>query len=112
MLKIQIIAITLLAVILLFAFGAQYSTSALFGGFSVIVGSYLASLISKKSIDQENASAVLINLLKAEAVKIITIVLLLFLAFKFYSHLVPFALIGGLAVTAIFSGAALSKLNV
>lgn len=112
MLKIQLIAITILAIILFFMFGAQYATSALLGGFAVIVGSFFASLISKKSIDQQNASAVLINLLKAEAVKIVTIVFLLFLAFKFYLHLIPFALIGGLAVTAIFSGAALSKLNV
>lgn len=112
MLKIQLIAVSVLSVVMLTVFGVNESVSSVLGGASVIIGSYLASLISKKSVNVEDASAVLINLLKAEAVKIFTIILSLFLIFKFYTLLVPFALIAGLAATAIFSGAALSKLNV
>jgi ATP synthase protein I len=112
MLKIQLIAVSALSVVMLLVFGVNESVSSVLGGASVILGSYLASLISKKSVNVEDASAVLVNLLKAEAVKIFTIILSLFLVFKFYALLVPFALIAGLAATAIFSGAALSKLNV
>jgi ATP synthase protein I len=54
---------------------------------------------------------VLIRLLKAEAVKIVIIVLLLWLTFKFYSGLVPLALIIGLAGAALFSGAAIFAMN-
>ncbi len=112
MLKIQLIAVCALSVILFIFVGVNASVSGLFGGASVIVGSYIASLISKKSVNAETGSAVLVNLLKAEAAKILVIIVLLFLVFKLYAALVPFALIAGLAVTAIFSGAALTKLNV
>jgi ATP synthase protein I len=44
-------------------------------------------------------------MLKAEAVKILVIALLLFLTFKLYQQLVPIALILGLAASAILSGA-------
>jgi ATP synthase protein I len=54
---------------------------------------------------------VLINMLKAEAVKIVLIALLLLIAFKLYKQLVPMALMAGLAASALFSGAALSKLK-
>lgn len=40
------------------------------------------------------------------------IIVLLVIVFSFYKQLVPFALIAGLAAAALFSGAALSKLNV
>lgn len=112
MLKIQLIAIAVLAAVLLVFVGVEASVSSVMGGISVVVGSFLASLMAKKKTDQTSGSAVLINLLKAEAVKIFTIIVLLFLVFKLYVDLVPFALIGGLAATALFSGVALSKLNV
>jgi ATP synthase protein I len=50
-------------------------------------------------------------MLKAEAVKILVIAVLLFLVFKLYQQLVPVALIAGLAAAALFSGAALAKVN-
>jgi ATP synthase protein I len=112
MLKIQLIAVIVLAAVLWVVFGLNASISAILGGMSVILGAYAASLVSKKKVNTQDASAVLINLLKAEAVKIVVIVVLLLIIFKTFTALVPFALIAGLAATALFSGAALSKLNV
>jgi ATP synthase protein I len=112
MLKIQLIAVIVLAAVLWVVFGLNASVSAILGGMSVILGAYAASLVSKKKVNTQDASAVLINLLKAEAVKIVVIIVLLLIIFKTFTALVPFALIAGLAATALFSGAALSKLNV
>lgn len=57
------------------------------------------------------AGSALLSLLKAEAVKIFVIALVLLVIFKFYEELVPLALIGGLACAALISGAALRTLD-
>lgn len=112
MLKIQLVATLAVALVMYFASGAHAALSAVFGGLSVVVGAYLASLVAKRGANKTDASAILINLLKAEAVKILMIIVILVIVFSFYKQLVPFALIAGLAAAALFSGAALSKLNV
>ena len=60
---------------------------------------------------RSQAGAILIAMLKGEAVKIFVIALLLFITFKVYSDLVPMALIIGLAASAILSGAAFFGLD-
>ena len=51
-------------------------------------------------------------LLRAEAIKIIAIAVLLLLIFKLYaSNLVPAALIAGLAVAALLSGIGIMRVN-
>lgn len=112
MLKIQLVATLAVAVVMYFASGFPAALSAIFGGLSVVVGAYMASLVAKRGANKTDASAILINLLKAEAVKILMIIVILVIVFSFYKQLVPFALIAGLAAAALFSGAALSKLNV
>ncbi|MDP2152063.1 MAG: ATP synthase subunit I [Methylotenera sp.] len=112
MLKIQVIATIAVAVIMFFFFDVHGLISATLGGSSVVIGAYVASLIAKRGANKTDASAILINLLKAEAVKILMIIVVLVIVFSFYKQLVPFALIAGLAAAALFSGAALSKLNV
>ena len=112
MLKIQVIATAVIAVVALVLAGFNAAISAVLGGGSVIVGAYAASIIARRSENKNDASAILINFLKAEAVKILVIVVLLFITFVVFKQLVPFALIAGLAAAALFSGAALSKLNV
>ena len=67
--------------------------------------------LAKRSEGKEDPTAILVNLLKAEAIKILVIIILLVITFNVYKQLVPFALIAGLAAAAIFSGAALSKLK-
>lgn len=112
MLKIQLVATLVVAVIALFVSGLNASISAILGGACVLLGASAAAMIAKRSANNKDASAILVNLLKAEAVKILVIIGLLVIIFKVYTQLVPFALIAGLAAAAIFSGAALSKLKV
>lgn len=109
MLLIQLIATLIVSVVAFFISGLHACISALLGGGSVLLGASAAALVAKRSVESKNASSVLINLLKAEAIKIILIILLLIIIFKFYKELVPLALIAGLAAAALFSGAALSK---
>lgn len=112
MLKIQLVATLIVAIIALFVAGLNAGISAMLGGACVLLGASAAAMIAKRSANKEDPSAILINLLKAEAVKIFVIIILLVMVFKLYQQLVPFALIAGLAAAALFSGAALSKLKV
>lgn len=111
MLRSQIIATLVVAGIASVISGLFAGISALAGGMCVVIGALVASKIAQRSDRKTDASAILINLLKAEAVKILVIVVLLFITFKVYKQLVPFALIAGLAAAALFSGAAISKLD-
>ena len=112
MLKIQCIATLAVSAVAFFLSGINAGLSAALGGASVIVGAYVASKVANRGKDKNDPSAILINLLKAEAVKILVIIALLLITFVVFKQLVPFALIAGLAAAALFSGAALSKLNV
>ncbi len=109
MLQWQLSATFVVVIIALIVSGMHAAISALAGGLAVTVGAYFASKIAQRS--SKEAATVLVNLLKAEAVKIVIIVVLLFITFKVYRQLVPFALIAGLAAAALFSGAAMSKLD-
>jgi ATP synthase protein I len=109
MLQWQLSATAVVMVIAMIVSGLHAGISVLAGGLSVTVGAFFASKIAQRS--SKEAATVLVNLLKAEAVKIIIIVVLLFITFKVYKQLVPFALIAGLAAAALFSGAAMSKLD-
>jgi len=112
MLKIQIVATLTVAAFILFISGMHASISAVLGGASVVLGACAAVAVAKRSENNKDAPAILINLLKAEATKILVIIVLLVIIFKLYKQLVPFALIAGLAAAALFSGAALSRLKV
>jgi ATP synthase protein I len=110
------ISVSVMSFILAESFGVvsgQYAAiSALAGGMSAVLGGLAGALIARSGDKKNNAGAILITMLKAEAVKIFVIALLLFLTFKLYSeHLVPIALIVGLAASAILSGAAFFGLD-
>jgi len=107
MLRWQLIATMVVAVLALVVSGLHASVSAIAGGFSVVVAAFVASKVAQRN--HKEASAILINMLKAEAIKILLIVILLFVIFKVYKQLVPMALIAGLAAAALFSGAAMAK---
>jgi ATP synthase protein I len=109
MLHLQLIATAVVALASLLISGSNAGISALLGGLAVIIGAFAGAKIAQRS--KQDATAVLINLLKAEAVKIIVIFALLLVVFKVYKQLVPFALIIGLAAAALVSGAAMSKLD-
>jgi ATP synthase protein I len=109
MLRLQLIATAVVALASLLISGSNAGISALLGGLAVMIGAFAGAKIAQRS--KQDATAVLINLLKAEAVKIIVIFALLLVMFKVYKQLVPFALIVGLAAAALVSGAAMSKLD-
>lgn len=111
MLRWQISVTLLVATIAFFLAGLHAALSVILGGLAVVCGVFVASKIAKRSEGKTEASAILINLLKAEAVKILVIVVVLFITFKIYKQLVPMALIVGLAGAALFSGAAMAKLD-
>lgn len=90
--------------------GVNAAISAFAGGACVIVGGY-AGMMMAQGPSGESPGAVLISLLKAEAVKVLVIALLLLVTFKYYQGLVPLALIGGLAGSALASGAGLRTVN-
>ena len=106
----QFIITVLISGVSLLVAGVSAAISAFAGGASVIVGSYAGLLVvRKKGVD--SAGAVLITLLKAEAIKVLVIAMLLLATFKYYQGLVPLSLIGGLAGSALASGAGLRAVN-
>ncbi|HEY0268541.1 MAG TPA: ATP synthase subunit I [Methyloradius sp.] len=117
MAKWQIMATVAVALVAGYFAGLHGALSALAGGGSAIAGGFAASIIARrgehnKEAKNKEAAAILVSLLKAEAVKILTIIILLFITFKIYTaHLVPWALILGLAAAAIVSGMAVTALN-
>ena len=109
MLRLQLIATAIVVIVSLLISGMHAGLSALLGGLAVIIGAFFGSKIAQRN--NKDATAVLMNLLKAEAVKVIVIFVLLLIVFNVYKQLVPFALIAGLAAAALVSGAAMSKLD-
>jgi ATP synthase protein I len=109
MLRSQLLATVAVAVIAFVISGINASLSAIAGGLSVILATFIASkvAISKRT----DAASVLGSMLKAELIKIVLIILFLFITIKGYKELVPWALIIGLAAAAIISGAAMGKRN-
>ena len=109
MLRLQLIATIVVAILALAITGAHAGLSAVLGGGAVIIGAFFGAKIAQRN--KQEATAALINLLKAEALKVTVIFVLLLIVFKVYKQLVPFALIVGLAAAALVSGAAMSKLD-
>ena len=109
MLRLQLIASAVVAIASLVISGLHAGLSAVLGGGAVMLGAFVGSKIAQRN--NKDATAILVNLLKAEAIKILIIIVLLFVTYKIYKQLVPFALIAGLATAALVSGAAMSQLD-
>jgi ATP synthase protein I len=109
MLRLQLSATVVVALLALVVSGVNASLSALAGGLSVIIAAYIASKVAVSK--RQDAVSVLGSMLKAELIKIFLIILFLFITIKGFKALVPWALIIGLAVAAIISGAAMGKRN-
>ena len=106
----QIIITVLISGVSLLVAGMNAAISALAGGSSVIVGGYAGMLIAQRP-NGGAPGAVLVTLLKAEAIKVLVVAMLLLAVFKYYQGLVPLSLIGGLAGSALASGAGLRAVN-
>jgi ATP synthase protein I len=108
--KILIIEI-ILALVLLFLMNWHASLSLLLGGLSVLVGILVSAPIAYRKQNADKPSGIVFNALKAEAIKILTIVIMLWLVFRFYDYKIPFVIVIGLGIAALFSGVALTKLE-
>ena len=81
-------------------------------GFGAVLGGFVLSFpIAKINVKGQPASSVIVNIIKAELVKLIFIIVALWLGFKFYTDIQPFGLVLGLAISALMSGLAISKLD-
>ena len=111
-LKKLVLASFVTAVIVFVFFGMHAGISLLLGAVPVIVGLLVSSPIAYKSRDTKKASTIVMSALKAEAVKILIIIFLLWLVFKFYEQIVPLANICGVIIAAIVSGIGVTKLEI
>ena len=107
----QIIVLSLLFVSSSYIYSIELALSIVLGFVAVIVGIVISTPLAKLKTKGLSASSVLVNILKAELVKLGVIILLLWLSFKFYSNLIPFGLMLGLIISALMSGLAISKLD-
>jgi ATP synthase protein I len=98
------------AIILGFIFTIHAGLSLLAGIMPVVLGVVVASPIANKK-NKDNPASIVINALKAEAIKILLILVVLWLEFKFYSDLVPMALVFGLIAAALISAIAISNID-
>jgi ATP synthase protein I len=92
-------------------FGLHAGISVLSGALVVIIGLIVSIPIANKSRETNKASSIVMDALKAEGVKILIIILLLWVIFNFYEDKVPLAIVFGLAIAAIFSGIGLTKIE-
>ena len=106
----QIIITALISVFSLSVAGMNAAISAIAGGASVIVGGFAGMMMARRP-NGGTPGAILFSLLKAEVIKVIVIAMLLLVTFKYYRGLVPLYLIGGLAGSALASGAGLRAVN-
>lgn len=106
----QIIITVLITGVSLLVAGVNAAISAFAGGASVIIGG-AAGMMMVRNPSSAAPGAILITLLKAEAIKVLVIAMLLLVTFKYYQGLVPLSLIGGLAGSALASGAGLRAVN-
>lgn len=106
----QIITTVFLAIAAWVLAGKHAAASALVGGASVMAGGY-AGMATVRRHSHPTPGMILVALLKAEVIRVAVIAALLLAAFKLYKGLVPLALIGGLTVAVLISGAVLRTLG-
>ncbi len=86
------------------------AVSALLGGAVALLGGFVGVLMVR-SREGISPASLIVTMLKAEAIKVMVISLSLLAVFKFYNGLVPWALICGLAVAVLVSGAGLGAVG-
>ena len=111
MLLRQAIVASVLFLFLVYYYSLALGLSLLIGFGAVLGGFVLSFPIAKINVKGQPASSVIVNIIKAELVKLIFIIVALWLGFKFYMDIQPFGLVLGLAISALMSGLAISKLD-
>jgi ATP synthase protein I len=112
MMKKLHIIVLVVALIVFFIAGFAAAISVVLGAMCVTLGIIFSAPIAYKVKGTVAASKVVTDALKGELVKILTIVLSLAGIFIFITAIVPIFIILGLAIAAIFSGIAISKVDI
>ena len=107
MIRSQLLATAVVAIVAFVASGMNAGLSAIAGGLAVTLAAFIAAKVAISK--RKDAASVLGSMLKAELIKIVLVVLFLYITFREFEALVPWALIIGLAAAAIISGSAISK---
>ena len=110
MMKKLHIIVLVVALIVFFIAGFTAAISVVLGAMCVTLGIIFSAPIAYKAKGAVAASKVVTDALKGELVKILTIVVSL--AGIFITAIVPIFIILGLAIAAIFSGIAISKVDI
>ena len=106
----QIIITVFISGVSLLVAGMNAAISAIAGGASVIVGGFAGMMMARRP-NGGTAGTILFSMLKAEVIRLLVIAVILLVTFKYYQGLVPLSLIGGLAGSALASGAGLWTVN-
>ena len=109
--KLHVIVLVV-ALIVFFIAGFTAAVSVVLGALCVTLGITLSAPIAYREKGEITASRVVTDALKGELVKILTIIASLAAIFIFITAIVPMFLILGLAIAAIFSGLAITKVDI
>ena len=112
MMKKLLIIVMVVTLIVFFIAGFTAAISVVLGAMCVTLGIIFSAPIAYKAKGNVAASKVVTDALKGELVKILTIVVSLAGIFIFITAIVPIFIILGLAIAAIFSGIAISKIDI
>ena len=112
MMKKLHIIIFLVALIVFFISGLTAAISVILGAMCVTLGLILSAPIAYRAKSEATASKIIADALKGELIKILTIIGALAVIFIFITAIVPMFIILGLAIAAIFSGLAISKVEI
>ena len=112
MMKTLHIIVLVVALIVFFIAGFTAAISVVLGAMCVSLGIIFSAPIAYKAKGDMAASKIVTDALKGELVKILTIIVTLAGIFIFITAIVPIFIILGLAIAAIFSGIAISKVDI
>ena len=112
MMKKLHIIIFLVALTVFFISGLTAAMSVILGALCVTLGLVLSAPVAYRAKSAATASRIIADALKGELIKILTIIGALALIFIFITAIVPMFIILGLAIAAIFSGLAISKVEI
>ena len=107
----QFLASLVVGILAGFIFNIHAGLSVLSGALPVIIGIVVATPIANLNKNKRSPGSIVKSALKAEAVKIAIIFIVLWLMYRFYVQLVPMALLIGLIMSVLISCLAISDID-
>ena len=107
----QFLASLVVGILAGFIFNIHAGLSVLSGALPVIIGIVVATPIANLNKNKRSPGSIVKSALKAEAVKIAIIFIVLWLMYRFYVQLVPMALLIGLIMSVLISCLSISDID-